>query len=402
MTDHRDLFDAAKRVACADLAAAAGVALRRVGGRLVGPCPLCGGDAKSGRFSVTLKSNLWHCFACGEGGSAIDLEIALGGPGEGDVSPALAAARRLAGGGFTPLPHTSRTAAAPSPPPRSTASMAISFWRAARPARGTIVEAWLRRRGLDPARLGRALDRLRFHPDAFAAGERQGGRLIWERRAPAMLAPIVDTASTDKARAGKGRLIGVHATYLTRDGTDKALMIAPDGAPIPARKMWGKAQGGACPLTPLDPAAPGLEGAPLYVGEGVETTLTALHMAHPSPARAAAVLSLTNLQGGYRKDEDGAATHWPPKADRAAPPWTHPNAGAVIVIVDRDMAPIRLKRRDEMGTVRLMLLDAEARAQLCADLAIQHWRAAGASSVAALLPARAGCDLNDMVKDNGR
>lgn len=391
--DGPDVFAEAKRIACADLVAACGITLRRSGGRLIGACPLCGGDARSTRFGVQPAANLWICRACGEGGSVIDLEMALRG-GE-----PLDAARRLAGDdGLTRMPPKR---SAPDRPnrPRSTAPLAAQLWREAVPAPGTIVEAWLAARGLDVALIAPAIARLRFHPNAFAAGERFG-RSPWERRAPAMLAPIIDT------NAG-GKLIGVHATYLSPDGRAKATLTTPWGVQgdIPARKMWGKAAGGVVALTPIavgaacDSAA---DAPPLFVGEGIETTLSALHVsaALGRPIRAAAVLALDNLQGGWLKDAEGAATHWPPKADPERPPWLMLDPGHVVVIVDRDMSPILLKRRDETGAAKRPRLDAEARAQLCADLAVQHWRRARAASVEALLPAMPGCDLNDMLRQS--
>lgn len=392
--DGPDVFAEAKRIACATLVEACGIKLRRSGGRLIGACPLCGGDARSTRFGVQPSTNLWICRACGEGGSVIDLEMALRG-GE-----PLDAARRLAGdGGLSRMPPKrsyTRTGAGPAQK-SSTAPMAAQLWREAVPAPGTLVEAWLSARGLDVALIRPCIARLRFHPNAFAAGERFG-RSPWERRAPAMLAPIIDTFHA-------GKLIGVHATYLAADGRAKAALKTPWGIEpdIPARKMWGKSAGGVVALTQLTIGAAcdfAEDAPPLFVGEGVETTLSAVHLsaAQGRPIRAAAVLALDNLQGGWLKDADGASTQWPPEADPARPPWLMATPGRVVVIVDRDMSPIMLMRRDETGAARRFKLDAEARAQLCADLAIQHWRRTGAVSVEALLPARPGCDLNDMLR----
>lgn len=54
---------------------AAGVlaGLRRRGDRLVGPCPIHGGDSPTA-FSVDLRLNRWYCFTgCSEGGDVVDL-----------------------------------------------------------------------------------------------------------------------------------------------------------------------------------------------------------------------------------------------------------------------------------------------------------------------------------------
>lgn len=372
-----DPFAAAKAISVAALVESAGVTLRRAGGRLVGACPLCGGEKDSTRFSVSVRPNLWHCFGCGQGGAAIELEQALRG------GSALDAARRLAGdGGLGVLPRA--PANRPAPAPSFTAPIAARLWREA--GQGCdcapLARAWFVSRGLDVAALGFSIARLKFHPDALAASG-GFGRTRWEARAPAILAPIVDANQ---------KLIGVHATYLSRDGASKAALQTPDGEPIPSRKIWGRAKGGVCPLTPLRETALG----PLHVGEGLETTLSALQL---EGGRAAAVLSLDNLQGGWLKDEEGCSPCWPPKPDPARPPWTLANAGLVRIIVDADMSPIRIKLRDETGAPRQRTLDASARAQLCADLACAAWRAAGAETVFAFAPARAGADLNDMVRE---
>jgi hypothetical protein len=44
--------------------------LKRVGGELVGPCPVCGG---TDRFGVNVRKQLWHCRGCAKGGDIIDL-----------------------------------------------------------------------------------------------------------------------------------------------------------------------------------------------------------------------------------------------------------------------------------------------------------------------------------------
>lgn len=383
----RDVFAEAKRVACGPIAEAAGAELRRSGPRLIGSCPLCGGDKRSTRFQITLRSNLWICRGCGEGGSSVDLEMALAG---GD---ALDAAKRLAGDdsaarvdGRAKPDAGARTS--------STAPMALRLWREARAAATAPAKAWFASRGIDPGLIDVPLTRLRFHPDAFLAGERKaaGNGWAWIKTAPAIIAPIIDTNAN-------GKLIGVHATYLSRDGGAKADIRAPNGDEIPSRKMWGRTAGGVCPLTEIRRGID--EETPLFVGEGLETTLSAYAYwaARGQHVRAAAVLSLDNLQGHWLKDDDGCATCWPPRADSARPPWTMGRAGNVVIIADRDMSAIYVKRRDEMGCPKRMRLDGEARAQLCGDLAAQAWRAAGATSVAVALPARLGADLNDMMKE---
>lgn len=392
MRDNRDVFAEAKRVACGEIAKAAGVELKRSGNRLIGACPLCGGDKGSTRFSISIRENLWVCYGCGDGGSSIDLEMEIGG------GTALEAAMRLAGDDARIRVAPALTPVGTATRPHSTAPMAARLWREAKPARGSIVESWFAARGIDPALIAAPLERLRFHPNAFAAGERGITKWTWIKSAPALIAPVIDTSDT------MGRLIGVHATYLSADGSDKANLKAPNGDDIPSRKMWGKTQGGVCALTPLKRFAEVSASSydpPLFVGEGLETTLSAFAYWQQAgrDVRAAAVLSLDNLQGHWAKDDDGAAKHWPPRADANRPPWTLSKPGRVIGIVDRDMAAINIKWRDETGAVKRKRLDAEARAQLCGDLFVQAWRNAGADSVDITMPAAAGRDLNDMMRN---
>jgi hypothetical protein len=49
------------------------VRLRRAAGRLVGPCPMCGGRATSQRFEVFANEDSWACAVCHDGGDVIRL-----------------------------------------------------------------------------------------------------------------------------------------------------------------------------------------------------------------------------------------------------------------------------------------------------------------------------------------
>ena len=55
------------------VAAVAGqyVKLRSAGGRLVGPCPICGGRVSSQRFEI--RDDSWVCAVCPDGGDVIRL-----------------------------------------------------------------------------------------------------------------------------------------------------------------------------------------------------------------------------------------------------------------------------------------------------------------------------------------
>ena len=135
---------------------------------------------------------------------------------------------------------------------------ALAIWRGAQSAEGTPVETYLRSRGLTipipPS--------IRFH-----AGLKHPSGGVW----PAMVALVTHGAD--------GRPVGIHRTFLARNGSAKA--------PVePAKMMLGPCRGGAVRLGPA--------GDLLMVGEGIETCLAAMQ-ASGKPAWAA--LSTSGLRG---------------------------------------------------------------------------------------------------------
>ena len=134
---------------------------------------------------------------------------------------------------------------------------ALRIWRATVPADGTMVETYLRSRGI----VMPAPATLRFH----AAIKHPHGQL-W----PAMVALVT--------RGEDDTPLAIHRTFLDRDGGGKA--------PVnPQKMMLGPCRGGAVRL-----AAP---GHMLMVGEGIETCLAAMQATgHP----AWAALSTSGLR----------------------------------------------------------------------------------------------------------
>ncbi|MCG5249206.1 DUF7146 domain-containing protein [Methylorubrum extorquens] len=116
---------------------------------------------------------------------------------------------------------------------------AITIWDAAGDPRGTVVEAYLRSRGLEL-------------PDEVA-GEaiRFAARCPWGRGfIPAVVAPFRNIET--------GEITGIHRTGLTADGRKIG------------RKMLGVASGAAIMLDPCQAVSLGVA-----IGEGIETSLTA-------------------------------------------------------------------------------------------------------------------------------
>ena len=134
---------------------------------------------------------------------------------------------------------------------------ALRIWSKSEPAAGTLVEKYLRARGIDI----RIPPTLRFHRHLKHPS---GG--IW----PGIVA-LVTRATDDEP-------IAIHRTFLSRHGEDKA--------PVePQRMMLGPCRGGAVRLHP--------QTERLMVGEGLETCLAAMQ-ATGRPAWAA--LSTSGLR----------------------------------------------------------------------------------------------------------
>jgi putative DNA primase/helicase len=123
---------------------------------------------------------------------------------------------------------------------------ALAIWRGAQSAVGTPVETYLRSRGLTIT----IPPSIRFH-----AGLKHPSGGVW----PAMVALVTHGAN--------GKSIGIHRTFLGRDGSVKA--------PVdPVKMMLGPCRGGAVRLA--DP------GDVLMIGEGIETCLSAMQASgHP-------------------------------------------------------------------------------------------------------------------------
>lgn len=125
--------------------------------------------------------------------------------------------------------------------PQKPNKMALRVWQESVRAEGTCVETYLRLRGIQ----GAIPPTLRFHP-----------RLFHNSRTyhPAMVAAVTLWPSKTVA--------GVHRTYLTADGTDKANLS-------PNKMMLGLIKGGAVRLSSPGPK--------LILAEGIETALSCFY-----------------------------------------------------------------------------------------------------------------------------
>jgi Toprim domain len=124
---------------------------------------------------------------------------------------------------------------------RDTTPFARRIWHQCQPAVGTLVETYLRSRAITiPPPLS-----LKFHP----ALEYRRSATFW----PCMVA-VVSNA--------KG-FLGIHRTYLARDGNGKAPVEEP-------KLALGKVHGGAVRLGPV--------GTKLYITEGIEDALSIMQV----------------------------------------------------------------------------------------------------------------------------
>lgn len=115
--------------------------------------------------------------------------------------------------------------------------LARRIWRESRPARGSLVEVYLRSRGITLA----TPPSLRFHPSL---------RHPSGRYAPAMVAAVQSAA---------GGTVGVHRTFLKSDGSEKADLE-------PNKAMLGPCAGGAVRFAEA--------ASTLAIAEGIETSLS--------------------------------------------------------------------------------------------------------------------------------
>jgi hypothetical protein len=171
----------------------------------------------------------------------------------------------------------------PSSAPAGSPESAHRLFAMAQPITGTVVEAYLRKRGIT-ALHGTA--NLRFHPRCYYRPDAWSPTETW----PAMIAAVTDLA---------GKVTGAHRTWLDPSGRDKAAIDTP-------RRAMGNLLGNAVRF--------GVAHDCLAAGEGIETMLSlrcvipAMPMvAALSAAHLAAILFPATLRRLYiARDDDPA------------------------------------------------------------------------------------------------
>lgn len=196
----------------------------------------------------------WTDAATGEHGDLLD--VIRESRGLSDFSDVLAEAQA-----FLRFSPTSRDADAPHRTrpcsPRNPVTSAQRLFAAAEPIPGTIVETYLRNRGITALH---ETGSLRFHPRCFSRPDAHGPI----QPLPAMVAAVTDL---------RGRIMGVHRTWLTPDGAGKACIATP-------RRAMGQLLEHAVRFGGTDDV--------LAAGEGIETVLS-VRTALPNLPMAAAL-----------------------------------------------------------------------------------------------------------------
>jgi hypothetical protein len=162
---------------------------------------------------------------------------------------------------FLSLPHCDpeqvRFRPKSTPAPSGSPEAARRLFSMSQPILGTIVETYLRNRGIATLH---ETGSLRFHPHCYYRPNEHSPTEVW----PAMIAAVTDLSGT---------ITGAHRTWLAPDGSDKA--------PIDIqRKAMGDLLGNAVHV--------GVSGEVIAAGEGIETILS-LRCVLPEMAMAAAL-----------------------------------------------------------------------------------------------------------------
>ncbi len=219
-----------------------GVKLARMGREYVALCPFH--SEKTPSFTVNEGKGFYHCFGCGVHGDVIDFVMRFancsfreavddlhGGHGSTDPDVTRRAAERQRRAETERRAREERDA-------RAHLEYARQLWRRAVSAPGTSVERYLRARGITIL----VPPSLRY----LAAAKHKPTGLIL----PAMIGGV---------QGVDGTMIGVHRTFLRRDGTAKASVSD-------AKMTLGPIGGGAVRFGPA--------AQRLAVAEGIETALS--------------------------------------------------------------------------------------------------------------------------------
>ena len=346
--------------------------LKRAGREWVGPCPKCGG---SDRFGINADRGVYNCRSCGGGDGISLVSLVLGLEFKdalswlvGDITASLdpEEARRRKERADRQARERARAA---SNERNKAINLAREIWNQGRPAENTMVRRYLKLRGFSKKWLPELPECLRYHPKLRYTVWSDGA---WEaiHEGPAMLAMVQEPS---------GALIGVHRTWIDLETPSGKAAIEHGGKAQPAKKMLGSKKGGSIRLSGYSE-----DRSVLVVGEGIETTLSAMVAADIPDCDYWAGVDLGNMSGRRLPVENPKTgksstrmSDVPDLSDRESfvpPPWIE----RLIFIQDGDSAP------------------GQTRAKLIAGL--MRAKAHVPSLTAQIVHAGKGVDLNDVLR----
>ncbi|PQV52879.1 CHC2-type zinc finger protein [Defluviimonas denitrificans] len=304
--------------------------LKRAGREWTGPCPGIGCGGRD-RFSLNAAKNLFNCRICGAKGDQVHLVMFvrgvefkaaldwLCGP-KAELTPAERAEmdRRAE-------ENRARQARDAAKYRADAIAAAREIWLASVPAEDTPVRDYLALRGIPRERYPALPNCLRFHPACRYMVKGQTG---WREVhcGPAMIASI-------QAADGKGT--AVHRTWIDlSQPKGKALITDPlTGEVLKSKKTLGAKKGGAIRLS-----GPWARSETMVMGEGIETTLSALAAGVPAGAVYWCGIDLGNISGARIMGQGKKYAGIPDMTDAEAfvpPEWVRD----LILIQDGDSEP---------------------------------------------------------------
>jgi hypothetical protein len=217
-----------------------GIALKRVGRELVGPCPVCGGRD---RFAVSIAKQVFNCRGCGARGDIIDFVRHLDGIGFAAAVTTLTGETPRRAPTVKTMPKISDD----TDHERRQHAKAAWLWRYSQPIVGSIAERYLRKvRGITcalPPTLG-------FLPPRS------------DEQHPALIAVFALPDEPEPGVLGEPRNVdAVHLTLLKPDGSGKAEVETP-------KLFIGRPLGRPIVLAPIS------DSLALAVTEGIEDGLS--------------------------------------------------------------------------------------------------------------------------------
>jgi len=340
--------------------------LNRQSGELIGPCPRCGGRD---RFGINLSSMLFTCRQCGiRGNDQISLvrEVlqvgfleALGvlcgdRPAEVDEIEARRRKRLLEEKARRDADYAARAR-------EKALRDARKIWRSSSSGDASeVIRKYLEIRGITEAMLPGIPEAIRFHPKhkylKFIDGQFRCPHI-----GPAMVAAIQGPNGVGPA---------VHRTWIDLTQPNGKASRCWDGQDLKSKLVRGSMKGAAIRL--FTPTAPDT----LIVGEGIETTLTAMVARPFDNAAFWAGVSLGNMAGRMLKQPGKRWSGIPDMDDDKAfvpPEWCR----RLVFIMDGDSDPKMTRAKLKCGIRRAMNLRP----------GLEGW----------IVPAGEGRDLNDIL-----